>query len=289
MSDTASHFKNRVMKTLEGALWVEQRFAVANLPWSNGTCERMMPEVVHALKELLQEKRRNIRAGVDVVSAGQWALNTAYCERYASTPHHVLFGRAPLTSFLTVTSSTGEDWKMDALDEAALRREVANVVDAQQRLHKVVEERGKKPRDRQRQASSRGKLPNFAVGDYLMVARVRRPGLTPKLVSTWTGPRQIVTADKVHVYGVQNTITGDVKDGHVVRLRFCADIDLEMTAALKEVFQHAFTQGELEMAGIVDISEAEERQGFDVKVDWVGSDEGESSCEPLAIIWHSAP
>ena len=29
-----------------------------------------------------------------------------------------------------------------------------------------------------------------------------------------------------------------------------------MTAALEEVFQHAFTQGEFEMAGIVDISEA---------------------------------
>ena len=42
VSDTASHFKNRVMKTLEGALRVEHRFTVANLPWSNGTCERMM-------------------------------------------------------------------------------------------------------------------------------------------------------------------------------------------------------------------------------------------------------
>ena len=43
------------------------------------------------------------------------------------------------------------------------------------------------------------------------------------------------------------------------------------------------------MAGIVDISEAKEGQGFDIKVDWVGSDEGESSWEPLAIVWDSAP
>ena len=42
------------------------------------------------------------------------------------------------------------------------------------------------------------------------------------------------------------------------------------------------------MAGIVDISETEERQGFDVKVDWVGFDEGESSWEPLATIWDGA-
>ena len=40
----------------------------------------------------------------------------------------------------------------------------------------------------------------------------------------------------MHVYGVQNIITGEVRDMHVVRLRFYADKDLEMTAALKEVF-----------------------------------------------------
>ena len=44
-----------------------------------------------------------------------------------------------------------------------------------------------------------------------------------------------VTADKVHVYGVQNIVTGEVKDVHVVRLRFYADKDLKMTADLKEV------------------------------------------------------
>ena len=47
--------------------------------------------------------------------------------------------------------------------------------------------------------------------------RVRRPGSTPKLVCTWTSPWR---NDKVHVYGVQNNVTGEVKDVYVVRLRF---------------------------------------------------------------------
>ena len=51
----------------------------------------------------------------------------------------------------------------------------------------VVEERVKKDYERQRQAANRRQLPNFAVGNYVMVARVRRPGSTPTLVSTWTG------------------------------------------------------------------------------------------------------
>ena len=42
----------------------------------------------------------------------------------------------------------------------------------------------------------------------------------------------------MRVYGVQNIVTGEVKDVHVIRLQFCADKELEMTAALKEVFRH---------------------------------------------------
>ena len=43
----------------------------------------------------------------------------------------------------------------------------------------------------------RGKavLPKFAIGDFVLYARVRRQGVTPKLVSTWTGPWRVVGAD----------------------------------------------------------------------------------------------
>ena len=98
VSDTVSHFKNRVMKMLEGALRVEHRFAVTNSRWSDSTCKRMMREVVGALKAILQEERRDIREWVGVVPVVSWALNSAYRERYARTPYHVMFGWAPLIS-----------------------------------------------------------------------------------------------------------------------------------------------------------------------------------------------
>ena len=55
VSDTATHFKNRVTAHLSDALKVDHRFAVAYTPWSNGTCERMVREVVRALKSILSE------------------------------------------------------------------------------------------------------------------------------------------------------------------------------------------------------------------------------------------
>ena len=50
------------------------------------------------------------------------------------------------------------------------------------------------------------------------------------------------------------------------------------------MLQHTFTLGDFEIAGIVDISEAKEEQAFDVKVDWIRFDEGESLWELLATI-----
>ena len=45
VSDTATHFKNRVIAQLSDTLKVYHRFAVAYTPWSNGTCERMVREL----------------------------------------------------------------------------------------------------------------------------------------------------------------------------------------------------------------------------------------------------
>ena len=56
VSDTATYFKNRVIAQLSDALKVDHLFAVAYTPWSNGTCERMVREVVGALKSILSEQ-----------------------------------------------------------------------------------------------------------------------------------------------------------------------------------------------------------------------------------------
>ena len=55
-------------------------------------------------------------------------------------------------------------------------------------------------------------------------------------------------------------------------MRFYADAALANTAELKEVFRHALTQGEFEMAAIVDMANAENGSGFEVEEEWVGFD-----------------
>ena len=100
-------------------------------------------------------------------------------------------------------------------------------------------------------------------------ARVRRPGVTPKLMATWTGPWRVVGAHHQHVFEIQNIVSGRVQTAHVARLRFYADSQLNVTADVKDVFQHAYNQGQFQMAGIVRVAEAEDRSLI-VLVDWVG-------------------
>ena len=121
VSDTATHFKNRVIAQLSDALKVDHRFAVAYTPWSNGTCERMVRAVVRALKSILSEQQKQVAEWVDVFPAAQWALNTSFRARYRNTPYCVMFGRAPRTTLPALTTVTGGEWNVDVMDADSLR------------------------------------------------------------------------------------------------------------------------------------------------------------------------
>ena len=88
------------------------------------------------------------------------------------------------------------------LDARALRQHLQGVVEAQSQLHKEVLDKVQANPGKQRVAASRGSKPNFTVGDYVLVARIRRSGSTPKPLMTWTGPWRVVVADRQHVYRV---------------------------------------------------------------------------------------
>lgn len=90
----------------------------------------------------------------------------------------------------------------------------------QEHLHEHVQMDVAKYRDGQRRAASTGESPNFTIGDYVLVARVRGPGLRPKLMAIWTGPWRVVGAESASVYGVQDIVTGVIQAVHIARLRF---------------------------------------------------------------------
>ena len=71
VSDNATHFRNRVVRKLAKALGVEHWFSVASSAWNNGIVERMMREVIHGAKAMLNEGGRPPSAWVEVLPAVQ--------------------------------------------------------------------------------------------------------------------------------------------------------------------------------------------------------------------------
>ena len=93
---------------------------------------------------------------------------------------------------------------MDVMDADSLRAKVRQVVDEQERFCKDVQAAVAASRDTKRKiAQGKAVLPKFAVGDFVLYARVHRQGVSSKLMSTWTGPWRVVGANHSHVYLVQ--------------------------------------------------------------------------------------
>ena len=98
---------------------------------------------------------------------------------------------------------------MDVMDADSLRAKVRQVVEEQERFCQDVQAAVAASRDTKRKiAQGKAVLPTFAIGDFVLYARVRRQGVTPKLMSAWTGPWRVVGADHSHVYSVQNIVSG---------------------------------------------------------------------------------
>ena len=107
-------------------------------------------------------------------------------------------------------------------------------------------------------------------------------------MATLTGQWRVVGAHHPHVFEIQNIVSGSVQTAHVARLRFYADSQLNVTADVKDVFQHEFNQGQFQMAGIVRVAEAEDCSLI-VLVDWVGFEVEERAWEPFKSIFEAAP
>ena len=55
-------------------------------------------------------------------------------------------------------------------------------------------------------------LPNSEVGDYVLYARVRCRGVTPKLMAMWTVSWRVVGAHHPHVFEIQKRCFGSFSD-----------------------------------------------------------------------------
>jgi hypothetical protein len=281
VSDNASHFKNQVVERVCALTGTEQRFTVANTPFSNGTGERMVGEVVRAFRSTLLDREVSPKDWVEVIKPVQLALNTSFRKRLGATPFEIMFGRQARTALTAALIRDGDEgtWGVEPVDLSDIQTHCKKLVEELRNMHRSIAKAHEKQRKRGRELASKGSLPNFAVGDFVLKARVRQAGRTAKLAATWCGPYRITAAAEGHVFEVQHLLTGELSSVHVSRLAFYADSSLEVTTELKEHVQLVEEQGLFEMERLVAVRKC--ATGLEAKVAWAGFEEAEWTWEPL--------
>ena len=168
VSDTIKHFKNRALRLVAKHLGADHRFSVANT----------------AFRPVASAARILLKDWVGIVPVVQAALNVGYREHLKASPFNLMFGRKPYSIFSALVAPGKDEWQVDSLDPDSVQVVVKDLMDAQERRRKEVLELVRKNRSRMRGVERKRVVPDFAVGDYVLVARVRQPGITPKRMNT---------------------------------------------------------------------------------------------------------
>ena len=172
VSDTAKHFKNRALRLLAEHLEADHRFLVANAARINGIVKKMMIEIVKTFRVVASAARIPLD-WARIVSVVQAASNAGYRERFKVYPFNLMFGRKPDSIFLALVTPGKDKREVDSLDPNNVSVMVRDLMDAQEKRREEVLELVRKNLARMRGVETKGVLPDFAVGDYMLVARFR--------------------------------------------------------------------------------------------------------------------
>lgn len=200
-------FKNRSLRRVAETLWTVHHLAVASSAWTNGAVERLMWEITRTFKAVLNEGCSPVANWVRVVSIAQRAPTAPHRKRLATTPYKLVSGREPLSEFAVEVSGEVNKWQAESLSATRFHDLVAGLVTGQERLRVEVLDWVQRNLKRMRSVRA-GVQPNVAVEEHVMVARFRKHGRTPKLVSTLKGPWRVASAAGQHLNAVEGHRNG---------------------------------------------------------------------------------
>jgi Chromo (CHRromatin Organisation MOdifier) domain len=222
----------------------------------------------------------------------QSALNNSPSSRLQNkTPMHV-FTEHSETTPLALALKGGEEIEVATVEFIKVQKlvEVGKTSEVMAEIHRQVAIKSTKSRLQaidQLNEHTHVHTPNFAVGDFVLVADPVKQGKS-KLQVKWKGPRRIVGVESEFVYLVENMTTKDVKAAHATRMRFYKDKSLNMTEELKQAAEHNDHQLYV-VAKILEIRYKEEEMKYEVLVAWRSFPVGDATWEPYDVMEIDVP
>jgi hypothetical protein len=137
----------------------------------------------------------------------------------------------------------------------------------------------------QNRRSQRATLPiRFQMGDFVLIADIKRKITFAKLLAHWVGPYQIVDSLSPYVFVVQSLVNQLTRNVHASRMIWYCDSQLDVTT---ELIDHIAQQGL--RYDVENITDHRFKSCYEVLVTWVGFSSIESTWEPLLTIFADVP
>lgn len=149
--------------------------------------------------------------------------------------------------------------------------------------HPVVQGPLQNRRAHERENASRGRLSNFDVGDYVLIASADFHA-GDKLELRWRGPRRVVKAVSDYIYTCEDLPNGVHEDVHISRLKFYHDAELDSEEVMSHVLASERGMTVARLMGLGDTP-----NGVQDRVRWLGLPTGEDTLERIGRVHQDVP
>ena len=215
ISDQGPQFTGLVFQRLAERLQIRHSFTSPYHPQSNGFTERPHRVIKAALQALTSASQRDWDVYIPAVA---FALRSTKIEGLGLAPCEILFGhqtRYPLEAATALPVRP-----VDAQDRAD---RVAALAEALPTIHEQVAAWQHLSKTRRKIAhDARASMETYALGSMALVhqsPQPPRPGMSSKLMATWSRPMRIVRNITPVTYELEDPTTGQRTTAHVQRLR----------------------------------------------------------------------
>ncbi|KAH9128215.1 hypothetical protein LEN26_009141 [Aphanomyces euteiches] len=188
--DCGSPFKNEIIDRIRRVYGSHHHFVTPHCPWANGTVEGVNRLILRVMQSLISELRLRTTDWFMLLPYVQSALNQQPSNRLGGVAPTTAFTRLPAASPLSylihpeLPIEAQIDWVNDAC-----KHHLSELAASLDQLHKTVSAKSDKKRAQARNrrfAKKNVKMPNFALGDFVLVSKALQ--LPNKLALRWSGP-----------------------------------------------------------------------------------------------------
>ena len=199
VSDRGQNFLSKLIEALCELFHVTRHYTSSYHPQSNTSCERMNSTIAQTLRTYCDKDQMNWPYLIpSVMMAMRMSPNT---ESTGFSPFHMLFGKEmniPIDIALKPKENLG----------ASAKEHLEHLIEHLKIVQAVAKKNVKDSQNKTKvRYDKKAKLPNFAVGDQVMLQCMKIPkGFSPKLYAKWEGPFYITDVGVNNIYKLRRCL-----------------------------------------------------------------------------------